>query len=107
MSDIPSVGASTAIMAIFSGFLVFLILNWNHLEQYGPFRCILLMIVCMIVLMTFSGSYKTSDLFGHLGIFIDFFKFKEDFSRGFVYAFGCSNQLIKEIKIRIIINLEW
>ena len=29
LTDVPSAGASTAIMSVFSGFLVFLILNWN------------------------------------------------------------------------------
>ena len=67
-SNHPSVGASTAIVGIFAGYFVFLILNWEYLGRFGQYRCMLLVIVVILILMNLSFVDASKvDLFGHLG----------------------------------------
>lgn len=69
-----SVGGSTGIYGYIGCLLAYLVVNWSELARMGPLRanltCMVVMIIVLSLLFSFTQSSNTIDYYGHLGGFV-------------------------------------
>jgi rhomboid protease GluP len=69
-----SVGCSTAIYGFIGTLVAYLIVNWTQLAAIGPLRsqltCIVVLLLFMSILFSFSQSSNAIDYYGHMGGFV-------------------------------------
>jgi rhomboid protease GluP len=69
-----SVGCSTALYGFIGTLVAYLIVNWSQLAAIGPLRsqltCVVVLLLFMSLLFSFTQSANVIDYYGHMGGFI-------------------------------------